>query len=98
MVSGYRLKIPDETADLIKNLHPVLKGRVKAALKTILNDPYSGKALKDEIKGLRSLKVRRFRLIYRISSKTIIELVAVGPRKNIYEETFRLITKEQSQK
>jgi len=98
MAAGYKLRIPDKTADLIKNLHPVLKRRVKVALKTILNDPFSGKALKDELKDLKSFKVRRFRVIYRISSKTIIELVAVGPRKNIYEETFKLITKEQSQK
>jgi len=96
MVAGYKLRIPDETADLIKNLHPELRRRVKAALKTILNEPFSGKALKDELKDLRSFKVRRFRVIYRISSKTIIELVAVGPRKNIYEETFRLVTKEHS--
>lgn len=90
----FRLKIPHETADLIKNLHPELKNRVRAALKSLLNDPYSGKALKDELKGLRSFKVRRFRLIYRIPSKTTIEIVAIGPRKNIYEETFKLISKE----
>jgi len=96
MVAEYRFRIPDEIAVLIKKLHPTLKSRVKVALKNILNDPYSGKALKDELRGLRSFKVRRLRLIYRISSKTTIDLVAVGPRKNIYEETFKLITKEQS--
>lgn len=89
----FKLKIPHEAADLIKNLHPELKSRVKAALKSILNDPYSGKALKDELKRLRSFKVRRFRLIYRIPSKTITEIIAIGPRKNIYEETLRLIRK-----
>ena len=90
----FKLKIPHETADLIKNLHPELKSRVKKALQSILSDPYSGKALKDELKGLRSFKVRRFRLIYRLSSKKIIEIIAIGPRKNIYEETFRLIGKD----
>jgi mRNA interferase RelE/StbE len=88
-----KLKISHETVDLIKNLHPELKSRVKAALKSILRDPYCGKSLKDELKGLRSFRVRRFRLIYRMASKTIIEIIAVGPRKNIYEETFRLIAK-----
>jgi mRNA interferase RelE/StbE len=90
----YKLKIPNETADLIKGLHPNLKSRVKAALVSILEDPFSGKALKEELKGLRSFRVRRFRLIYRIYSKTIIEIIAIGPRKNIYAETFRLISKE----
>ena len=97
MAPIYKLKIPNETADLIKNLHPELKSRVKAALKLILRDPYCGKSLKDELKGLRSFRVRRFRLIYRVASKTIIEIIAIGPRKNIYEETFRLISKKGSQ-
>jgi len=96
MAPVYKLKIPDETADLIKKLHPVLKTRVKAALKSIVRDPYSGKALRDELKGLRSFRVRRFRLIYRIPSKTIIEIIAIGPRRNIYEETYRLVSKDRS--
>jgi mRNA interferase RelE/StbE len=90
----YKLKIPNKTADLIKGLHPNLKSRVKAALVSILEDPFSGKSLKEELKGIRSFRVRRFRLIYRIYSKTIIEIIAIGPRKNIYAETFRLISKE----
>ena len=94
MVAGYRLKIPHETAGLIKNLHPDLRSRVKAALESILQDPHSGKALKDELNGLRSFRVRRFRLIYRVSSGKIVEIIAIGPRKNIYEETFRLISKK----
>ena len=94
MVAGYKLKIPHETAGLIKNLHPDFRSRVKAALESILQDPHSGKALKDELNGLRSFRVRRFRLIYRVSSGKIVEIIAIGPRKNIYEETFRLISKK----
>ena len=94
MGTDYKLKIPEDTARLIKSLHPDLKSRVKAALKSILQDPYSGNALKDELNGLRSFKIRRIRLIYRISSGKIIEIIAIGPRKNIYEETFKLISKK----
>lgn len=94
MVAGYKLKIPHETAVLIRNLHPDLKSRIKAALKAVLQDPHSGKALKDELSGLRSFQIRRLRLIYRISSDEIIEIIAIGPRKNIYEETFKLISKD----
>jgi mRNA interferase RelE/StbE len=94
MVVEYKLKIPHETVGLIKNLHPDLKSRVKAALRSILQNPHSGKALKDELNGLRSFRIRRFRLIYRISSVKIVEIIAIGPRKNIYEETFRLISKK----
>ncbi len=95
MVAGHKLKIPHETAGLIKSFHPDLKSRVKVALKSILRDPHSGKALKDELKGLRSFRIRRLRLIYRVSSGKIVEIIAIGPRKNIYEETFKLISKKR---
>lgn len=94
MAATYRLKIPQETAELIKGLHPELKRRLKTALKTILQDPYCGKALRDELIELRNFKVRRFRVIYSVVSDNMIEIVAIGPRKNIYRETFRLIGKD----
>ena len=95
MVAAHTLKIPHETAELIKSFHPDLKIRVKAALKSILRDPHSGKALKDELNGLRSFRIRRLRLVYRVSSGKIVEIIAIGPRKNIYEETFKLISKKK---
>ena len=59
-----------------------------------MDQPEVGKALKDELAGLRSFRVGRFRIIYRISSKRQIDLVALGPRVRIYEETYRLVKKE----
>ena len=47
----------------------------------------------DELSGLRSMRVSSFRIIYRIKKVEGIELVAIGPRERIYEETFRLIQK-----
>jgi mRNA interferase RelE/StbE len=95
-MSVRRLKIPDETADLLRTLHPDLKRKVKAALQTVLNDPLSGKVLKDELEGLQSFKVGKFRVIYKIvKDKGIIEVVAIGPRKTIYEETFRFLKREK---
>jgi mRNA interferase RelE/StbE len=95
MVAQYKLKMPHEVAGLIKSLHPGLKSRIKAALESILQDPHSGKALRDELKGLRSFRIRRLRIIYKISSDKILEILAIGPRKNIYKETFRLISKKE---
>jgi mRNA interferase RelE/StbE len=90
-----RIRVSDETADLIKGLHPEIKRRVKSALKMILSDPDIGKPLKDELKGLHSFKVGRFRIIYRLSSRGVIEIVAIGPRKIIYELTYRIVRKEK---
>ena len=89
----YKLKVPDEIAEFIRGMHPDLKKKIKASLQTILFEPYSGKALKDELEGLRSFRVSSFRIIYRISSKKQIEVVTIGPRERIYEETFRIINK-----
>ena len=88
-----RLRIPEETANFIRSLHPEIKRRWKAALKVILSDPDTGKSLRNELEGLRSFKVGRFRIIYRKPSRGIIDIVAIGPRKDIYEETYRLVKK-----
>jgi mRNA interferase RelE/StbE len=88
-----RLRMPEETADFIRSLHPEIKRRVKAALKAILSDPDIGKSLRHELQGLKSFKVGRFRIIYRKPSRGIIDIVAIGPRRYIYEETYRLVKK-----
>ena len=91
----HKLRVPDELAEIVSNLHPHLKKKVKASLQIILSDPNSGKALKDELAGLRSFPVSRFRIIYRISPKKQIEIVAIGSRERIYEESFRILKKDK---
>jgi mRNA-degrading endonuclease RelE of RelBE toxin-antitoxin system len=52
--------------------------------------------LKDELEGLQSFKVGKFRVVYKAATdKGIIEIVAIGPRKIIYEETLRLLQREK---
>ncbi|MCF6155150.1 MAG: cytotoxin [Candidatus Brocadia sp.] len=91
-----KLKVPGSVAELIRNLHPHLKKKLKASLQVILSDPYSGKALKDELAGLRSFRVSRFQIIYRILDQRLVEIVAIGPRECIYEETFWLIKRKEN--
>lgn len=83
-----RLKLPDGVASLIRGLHPDLKRKVRSALDDVLADPSVGKSLRDELAGLRSCRVARFRIVYRVAG-TVIEVVAIGPRRTIYEETWR---------
>ena len=92
----YQLRVPVETASLIRNLHPHIKSQINLALQAIIDDPYCGKALKDELHGLRSYRVKRYRVIYRIvSGKKYLEIIAIGPRRNIHEETFKIIGKAE---
>lgn len=74
---------------LLGNLHPELKRKVRAGLDLIRMDPSVGKELRDELHGFRSLRVGRFRIIYREVPRRLVELVAIGPRRTIYEETLR---------
>ena len=87
----HKLLVPREIAEVIRTLHPHIKKKVKASLQIILSDPHSGKSLKNELVGLKSFRVSKFRIIYRMGTGRIVELVAVGPRERIYEETYRLI-------
>ena len=89
-----KLRVPDNVDELIRRMHPHLKKKVKSSLQIILSDPEAGKALKDELAGLRSFRVSRFRIIYRTTKKEI-EVIAIGPRENIYEETFRILSRKE---
>ena len=92
---AYKLRVTDEIVSLIRGMHPNLKKRVRAAFNEILNDPFCGKTLKENPAGLRSFRIKRFRIIYKVSSKREISIVVLGPRKYIYEETFRVVKKSQ---
>ena len=91
----YSLRVPAPVAELIRGLHPALKRKLRAAIETIAADPRAGKALKDELSGLWTIRVSRFRIVYRIGAGRRVELVACGPRERIYEETYRLITRDK---
>ncbi|MGH8700102.1 MAG: type II toxin-antitoxin system RelE family toxin [Burkholderiales bacterium] len=93
----YALRVPAHVANLIRGLHPQIKRKLRAALVDIMADPHAGKPLKDDLAGLWSFRVGKFRIVYRIGDRAArdrrIELVACGPRERIYEETYRLVAR-----
>jgi mRNA interferase RelE/StbE len=91
----YRLVVPKKIQEFIRKMHPDLKKKVRASLGIIMSEPGSGKAFMDELSGLRSFRVSSFRIIYRIADIERIELVAIGPRKRIYEETRRILRRKK---
>lgn len=76
----HRLRAPPQIAALIGGLHPQIKKKVRSALERILSNPLCGKALKDELDGLRSFRVGRFHIVYRAAGR-VVELVAIGSRE-----------------
>ena len=90
-----RVHLTNDLVGLVRKLHPEIKKRVRSALDLILVKPYSGKALKGELFGLRSFRLGKIRIIYKILEDSDIEIIALGPRKTIYEETYWQIKKSQ---
>jgi len=89
----YKIRVPHRVRELVREMHPHLKRKIKGSLKIVLSNPNEGKALKDELAGLRSFRVGRLRIIYRVE-RNVVEIVAIGPRERIYEETFLILKKE----
>ena len=90
----HRLRIPDDVAALIRGLHPSIKKKVRAARAAIVDAPEIGRALKDELASLRSYRLGNLRIVYRLAKGRVSEVVAVGPRRHIYEDTYRRIRRE----
>lgn len=88
----YRIEMPQAVRTLIRQLPPELKSKVKIGLRSIADDPYRAKGLRDELAGLRSYRIGRSRVIYRIVG-SMLQIVALGPRVDIYERAATELSK-----
>ena len=91
-MTGYRIEMARMLRDLIRHLPPELKAKIKAALRSISEDPFCTGELRDDLAGLRSYRVARSRVIYRIRGSTA-QIVALGPRADIYERAAAELSK-----
>ena len=58
---------------------------LEAMQKELAADPYQGKALTGEFKGLYRWRVGRFRIVYEIQrSASIVLVLRIGHRKDVY--------------
>lgn len=89
-----KLRVPEHVCELIRGAHPHIKRKLRAALAHIQSEPEAGQPLRDELQGLRSCRIGRLRIIYRVAESGTIDIVAIGPRKAIYKETFRLVKRQ----
>lgn len=94
----YRLVIPPHVEQIILHLVPNLKRKIRAALDAIREEPHLGKPLKDELRGLWSYRVSRYRIVYRIHHGRIeIQVIDLGPRNLIYARVLEAMKEEKSQ-
>lgn len=97
-MTPFRPDIPPHVADVIRSLHTDLKQLIKSAIRAIAANPECGEPFKRELDGLRTYRVRRFRIVNAVHQKTrIIRLMAVGHRQSVCEvltERLRRKTRE----
>ncbi len=92
----FRPDIPPHVAEVIRALHPDLKRSIKAAVRAIAADPERGEPLLRDLDGLWKYRVRRFRIVYAVDRKArVIRVMAVGPRRNVYEELTERLRRNQ---
>jgi len=87
----YSIRFTPEAARLLSTLHPDNKKLIKAALHELKINPYLGDELQEELFSFRSLKPKRYRIIYRVDDENkIIKIFYIGHRRDVYEK-FRLL-------
>ena len=87
MIRHHRLTIAPSAAAVIRTLHPGLKHSVRNALTALQSDPTLGAPLRNELDGLWRYRVRRYRIVYAVErSPREVRVVAVGPRRTVYED------------
>jgi mRNA interferase RelE/StbE len=59
--------------------------RLLAAFEVLRENPMAGKQLHDKYKGLRSLRVGSYRILYAVDHRIVtVTVVKVGHRKDVY--------------
>ena len=90
----YRVKLAPAAAETFSNLHPDKKKQIKAVMLELDEQPYTGKPLQNELIGLRSLKMKRYMIVYRVDDKNRAAIVyAIGHRRDIYESITTLVNR-----
>jgi len=93
---AYHLVYSQISRDQIRSLHPQIKPVVKRRIQELKDNPFTGIALEKELSGYRSIRAKRFRIIYKILQKeNAVQIHYVGHRKDIYEILKEIIVKNE---
>jgi mRNA interferase RelE/StbE len=95
-VAGYRIVIRAAAWEVIRHLPPGIKRSIRAALDSLAEDPTLGEPLRGELEGRYKFRVRRYRIIFGLDRrKRVLNVLAVGHRRSIYEEFAENLRRER---
>ncbi len=60
--------ITPTAARMFSSMHPIIEKHIKSALKELYGNPCLGKALRNELIGFRSLKMKRYRVYIKFAT------------------------------
>lgn len=81
----YRFLYSLVARDSIRKLSPDIKPVLKRELEKLLEDPYLGKELIDDLEGFRSLVIGKYRIIYSIDEDAQeLHVHVIGHRRDVY--------------
>lgn len=81
----YTLRFSHSWEKAYKRLDSITKDRAKEAFLRLMDNPSIGKPLSSNLKGIWSLRIGKYRILYEIDefNKELL-ISAIGLRKNIY--------------
>ena len=90
----YRVRFTPEAAQCISRLHPDHKKVIRDALDRLRQGPYAGDDLQEELAEFKSLKPKRFRIVYNVDDDhQMVKVYFVGHRRDVYDQFRLLLTK-----
>jgi addiction module RelE/StbE family toxin len=92
----WKIRFTPEASRLLSKIHPENKKQLKQALNELQQNPHTGKDLQEELFGFKSLRLKKYRVIYKVSEENnYIEIYYIGRRSDVYEQFRRLLTELQ---
>ena len=90
----YRRRFTPESSRIIAHLAPEVKRLIRSSIDELTSEPSKGDELQMELSGFRSLKLKRYRIIYKVNdADSSIDIYYVGPRKDVYNNFRKLLEK-----
>ena len=84
MKAKFEIRFTPRFSRRIKALDKETQVRILREINVLKTNPYAGKPLRGELKGVHSLRIGNYRVLYQIKGNEI-HLLVVGHRKRIYE-------------
>ena len=72
-MKDYPFRYSETSRKQIRKLHPQIKAVVKSKIERLQENPYTGKLLEKELSGYLSIRMKPFRIIYKISDDDRID-------------------------